>query len=135
MVLFDAMAEEYPGDDADRETFPGSLRAWMAGDGAGHAVWIAWDESRPVGMIWLATVPRVPRPHLLERRSGDIQTFWIRPEMRGRGLGKRMLDAVLAEADSLVYERLVVHSSEVAITIYERAGFRSERIMLTRTRP
>ncbi|MBE7195795.1 MAG: GNAT family N-acetyltransferase [Gordonia polyisoprenivorans] len=111
------------------------LAEWMELEGQRHLTWIAEDGTVPIGMIWLALLPRVPRPHLRDRWSGDIQTFWIRPDHRRRGLGRRMLDEIVDEADRRGLERVVVHSSEGAVSIYESVGFTPYSLLLNRRRP
>jgi ribosomal protein S18 acetylase RimI-like enzyme len=45
--------------------------------------------------------------------------------MRGQGIGRSLLDVLLAEAASADVERVTVHSSETAVPLYMRAGFAS----------
>jgi ribosomal-protein-alanine N-acetyltransferase len=55
-----------------------------------------------------------------------INNLAIRPELRGQGLGSRLLQAVIAEAARLgaSYATLEVRRSNLpAIRLYERAGF------------
>jgi GNAT superfamily N-acetyltransferase len=118
----------------DRDAFAAEFTSWMTGPGSTHLAWLAELDGAPVGILWLLPSPRVPRPHMPVRWTGDVQSFWIRPELRGGGLGRRMLDALLAEADSLGFERVTVHSSEGAVTLYERAGFAPGRTILNRPR-
>lgn len=59
--------------------------------------------------------------------QGDIQTMAVDTDYQGQGLGRRLLDALLAEAwqrhvDDVFLE--VRADNEVAKALYDRAGFR-----------
>lgn len=105
---FDAQFGEWIGDHRD------SHLAWLAGDGAGDAL----------GMAWLAIVDRVPGPGVWRRRAGNVQSVYVRPSQRDRGVGARLLDEVISCARELRLDYLTVHPSERSFTLYRRAGFR-----------
>jgi ribosomal-protein-alanine N-acetyltransferase len=55
-----------------------------------------------------------------------INNLAIRPELRGQGLGRRLLDAVLVEAARLGAESATLEvrrSNTAALRLYDRAGF------------
>ena len=65
------------------------------------------------------------------RRLGDdvaeIKRMYVHPDARGRGHGRRLLDAIEAEAAGLGYRRLRLDTAEpqaVALAMYRRAGYR-----------
>ncbi|MEP7179526.1 MAG: GNAT family N-acetyltransferase, partial [Pseudonocardiales bacterium] len=66
------------------------------------------------------------------RRGADhvVYKLYIHPRHRGRGLGRRLLDALIsqlpADADRLYIEHFV--ANERAGAFYERAGFTVQRI-------
>ena len=76
-------------------------------------------------VAWLAIQTRVPSPRALERSSGDLQSCYVVPDARGRGIGTRLADAVLTRARDLGLERVTVHASPRSIPVHERAGFRA----------
>lgn len=86
-----------------------------------------------IGMAWLATTPRVPHPRAFERMSGDVQCVYVTPAERDRGLGGRLIDAVVSWAGDLGLERVTVHSSDRAIPAYSRHGFEASPRLLQRT--
>ena len=65
------------------------------------------------------------------RRLGDdvaeVKRMYVLPDARGRGHGRRLLDAIEAEAAGLGYRRLRLDTAEpqtVALAMYRRAGYR-----------
>jgi predicted N-acetyltransferase YhbS len=47
------------------------------------------------------------------------------PELRNAGIGAALMAAVLAEARARELEFVTVHSSTLAVPMYERSGFRA----------
>ncbi len=107
----------------DRDDFIRAFVAWAARHADSHHCTVLLRDEAPIGMAWLATVPRVPHVGSLERLSGDVQCVYVVPGERSRGLGGRLIDAVLARARDLGLERVTVHSSDRAVTAYRRHGF------------
>jgi len=81
--------------------------------------------------------------HVLESRDGaiigayglyrvdgdtcELRKMYLRPEHRGQGLGKRLLDHALAQARELGFRAVVLETASVlkeAIALYESYGFR-----------
>ncbi len=59
--------------------------------------------------------------------QGELANIAVRPELRGRGLGARLLDEVLAAARRRGVTKLYLEvrdSNETALRLYERFGFR-----------
>jgi ribosomal protein S18 acetylase RimI-like enzyme len=55
--------------------------------------------------------------------SRMVVSMWVAPEMRGRGIGRAILDAVLAEATESTIRLWVADGNSAARRLYERAGF------------
>src|SRR4026209_628009 len=65
---------------------------------------------------------------LIDNSYGEIKRMYIRPEFRGRGLGKLMLGHLTDYARSRGIEMLRLETGiyqQEAIGLYERAGFKS----------
>jgi GNAT superfamily N-acetyltransferase len=125
---------------AEREQSPGSfevdLAGWWAEHARSHIPFVARTSgSDVVGMAWLAVVPRVPRPGRLARLSADVQSVFVLPEQRGKGIGGALVRAVTDHALRLGAEHVAVHSSEGAVTLYERLGFASSPLLLQTPAP
>lgn len=104
-VTFEALVAEIMGDFLRHH------------DPARERGWIAWGDGRRIGSIFCV------------RRSDEtaqLRLFFLEPEARGAGQGRRMLDACLGFARACGYSELVLwtHASHAeACRLYERAGF------------
>lgn len=117
-----------------RAEFVRGFAQWAHDNSESHKCVVMVRRQRVVGMAWLAMTPRVPHPGGLGRTSGDLQSVYVVPEERGRGLGGRLIDAVLSLGRELGLERVVVHSGARAVAAYERSGFAvSPQLMQCRT--
>ena len=89
-----------------------------------------WPRERALGSIWLvesdgtvggclALVLRCPK-------VGNLDWFVLAPELRGRGLGRRLVSALIDEACSRGMETLKIQTFSAlaaAARIYREAGF------------
>ena len=85
----------------------------------GQVMLVAETEGRPVGLAF----------GLFDREratTGHVAGMWVDPEARGRGVGRALLESVIAWARSLALDRLelwVTKGNGAAVRLYERAGF------------
>jgi putative acetyltransferase len=62
----------------------------------------------------------------VDARTGEIKRMYVVPAVRGRGVGRAILDAIEAEARGLGLSRLVLETGVrqgEAIALYEGAGY------------
>ena len=111
------------------EAFVSDLRVWWARHDDSHLAFVAGGPEL-VGMAWLALVPRVPRPGSMARFSADIQSVFVLPEHRGRGVGSALIKRATEHALDLGVGRVTVHSGRKAVPVYERLGFASSSQLL-----
>ena len=92
----------------------------------------AVDDYRPPDGVFLLvsagdTVVGCGAVRRLEPGVGEVKRMWIDPNARGRGLGRRLLDALEDAAHARGYHRLRLDTHEVlvqAIGLYETQGYR-----------
>ncbi len=85
----------------------------------------------PEGRLLLASVDGEPAGcaglHRLEGRIGEMKRLYVRPRFRGLGLGRRLTDAIIAEARAAGYGKLrldtVAGRMDRAIELYRGLGF------------
>jgi peptidyl-dipeptidase Dcp len=86
-------------------------------DPARDCIWICEYENEIVGSL-----------ALMHRGHGEAQLryFLLRPEFRGMGLGKRLMNRWMEFAERVGYETaylLTIDELKAAISLYERHGF------------
>ena len=62
----------------------------------------------------------------LEGRTVELRKMYFRPAIRGRGLGRRLLDDLVAVARQRAFARIELETASnltAAIALYQRAGF------------
>lgn len=105
------------------EAFGATLQSALTFDeedwrfGVSESTWVAVRDSRALGMIRL-TRDDAGRAHL--------SSMWVAPELRGQGVGVRLIDALEQEARRLGESELVlrvVAENEPARRLYARVGF------------
>lgn len=109
--------------DVSREEFVDFFTAWVIDHLHTHLPFVAEADGALAGMAWLMLSDRVPAPGVMYRRTGDVQSVYVVPEHRNAGTGATLITAVLAEARTRELEFVTVHSSERAVTMYQRVGF------------
>jgi GNAT superfamily N-acetyltransferase len=116
----------YPADGSF-EAFLPRFRSFLeraVGSGRWH-VWLAEDvDGAVLGSVYLQTIEVVPRPSVPPKGPwGYLTTFFVIPEARERGVGTRLLDALLAEARRQGLRRVQVWPSERSASLYRRFGW------------
>jgi GNAT superfamily N-acetyltransferase len=107
-----------PGDD-----FKEQLGEWLTAEGERRTVWLAFLDDEPVGLASVFEYHRMPRPGRMSSSWGYVSNMFVREDVRDRGIGSALLDALIAAADERGYARLVLSPTLRALPFYERAGF------------
>jgi putative acetyltransferase len=105
------LPDDFQGFGEERKGLPGVYGS------EGGALLLALCADAPAGTIALRR---------LDRRSGEVKRLYLRPEYRGHGLGRRLLEAVIERATLMGYKRLyadTLPTMKEALSLYERAGF------------
>jgi phosphinothricin acetyltransferase len=104
------------------ERTPEERRAWLEARGPRHPVLVVEAENEVAAWGSLNSFnPRRAYDHVADF-SLYVDRAW-----RGRGVGRRLLDALIARARALGYHKLVLSAfpwNEAGMTVYRRAGFR-----------
>lgn len=122
-----AEREGLTGDDAE---YVHQAATWARAHRDTHLPHVAVLGGQVVGMAWLALTPRVPKVGAIQRSSGDLQSCYVLPEHRDRGIGGRLVHAVLATAAQRGVEHVTVHTSPGSVRMYARNGFGHEERLL-----
>ena len=109
-----------------REAFLDRCAAWMSLELARGAwrAWVATENGRIVGQIWLQVLSKLPNPADERERHAYISNVYVTPSARG-GVGTRLLRTALDWARSNAIDRVVLWPTVRSRTMYERYGFRA----------
>lgn len=93
---------------------------------AGHLVFLAWDDDRPIGLA----ICFVGFSSFKAKPLINIHDLAVAPETRGRGVGRALLEAIEAEArrrDCCRVTLEVRSDNLVAQNLYRRLGYESSQ--------
>ena len=93
-------------------------------DGGTYRLFVAEEGGRIVGMGGLVVVDRPPHPRSRRSAEGFIVNVYTLPRWRGRGIGRAIMDALVADGRQLRLRRVWLRTSEEGRTLYESMGFR-----------
>ena len=115
------------GESGELADFAPAFADWWRAHADSHLPFIAYASEAPhgsaIGMAWLGVLNRIPGPERFLRRSGMVQSVYVTPAARNRGVGAALLTAVIAEARALRLGYVAVHPSAQSFPLYRRAGF------------
>lgn len=81
------------------------------------ALWVAWEGTAALGCVAL---------HPLTPTTGELKRMYVRPEARGRGVARRLIEHAIAVASAWGYARLrlgTLPTMRPAQQLYESLGF------------
>lgn len=114
---------ECGGSGMERAEFAAAFAAWAAAHADTNVPFLAHVDDGAVGMAWLALVERIPGPERWQRRAGLVQSVYVLPNHRDRGVGAALMSVVTVEAKRFGLDYLMVHPSERSFPFYRRHGF------------
>ncbi|GAA0773975.1 GNAT family N-acetyltransferase [Roseibium denhamense] len=83
-----------------------------------HDFWVAETEgTRPAGCIRLSVEE--------SSESGELETCFVAPELKGQGLGRMLFDVLLERARELGLSRIGLDADPFAEPFYARMGFKT----------
>jgi GNAT superfamily N-acetyltransferase len=88
-----------------------------------YVAWIAEEAGHPVGSGALLVHAAVPRPFVDSEREGRVQSVFVEPEARRRGIARALMAEITAYARALPLIRLTLHPSEDGRALYASLGF------------
>ncbi len=96
--------------------------------------YVGWVVSAPGGEIvsnaGLMLIDWPPNTRDLNPIRGYVLNVWTHPDHRRRGLARRLMDVVMAEARRRQIRVLALHASDQGRQMYEKLGFQQSREMM-----
>src|SRR6202011_1410480 len=88
-----------------------------------YVSFVAEQDGEPIGSASLLVHVAIPRPGFPSDREGRVQSVYIVPAARRRGLARTLMDAVMEYARTAMLIRLTLHPSDDARPLYISLGF------------
>lgn len=92
----------------------------------GYDTWRAWVAEAGgaiVGTAWLELIEKLPNPVVEAEVHGYITNVFLRDEMRGRGAGSALMEAVLDECAAAGVHAAILWPTDRSRALYARFGF------------
>lgn len=124
-LRYDFRARNLPGNE-DRAAFLARCEAWMRerlGQKALWRCWIADQNGVAVGNIWLHLIEKIPNPASETECHAYITNFYVLEDMRGHGVGSRLLETALEWCKEQRVHAAILWPSDRSRPLYERNGF------------
>ncbi len=80
-------------------------------------------SGRTVGAASLLIYELPPMPGTLDRRQGHVLNVFTVPDLRGMGIGRRMMETLILEARKRGLFRLFLNSTKMGEPLYRSLGF------------
>jgi putative acetyltransferase len=110
------LPDEFQGFGEELKGLPGVYAA------DGGALLIAWTENTAAGTIALRRLS----DRSGDNRSGEVKRLYLRPQFRGRGLGRYLLENLIERARGMGYQTLYADTlprMTDALSLYAKLGF------------
>ena len=105
------------------------------GDAAAWRCWVVARGDELMGHVWIELVERIPNPANEPELYAYLTNFYVREELRGAGVGGKMLTQVLAWCDANEVDMTFLTATERSRALYTRHGFGHRDDLLMRRRP
>jgi GNAT superfamily N-acetyltransferase len=97
-----------------------------------YVAWIAEERGEPIASGAILVQLAIPRPGSDSERAGRVQSVYVVPAARRRGVARAVMEALLADARALRLIALTLHPSDEARALYASLGFTPGDEMLLR---
>jgi ribosomal protein S18 acetylase RimI-like enzyme len=85
--------------------------------------WIAEENGEAIASGSLLVYAAIPRPGSEAGSEGRVQSVYVVPHARRRGIARALMDLIVAHARAVPLIRLVLHPSDEARPLYRALGF------------
>ena len=94
--------------------------------GIGSSMWRCWvldDGKRLLGHVCVQLFEKIPNPVNESEFHAYLTNFYVIPEMRSRGLGKRLLNKAVSWCRARGTDAVILWATPGSKTLYRRYGF------------
>jgi GNAT superfamily N-acetyltransferase len=115
-----------------KRVFVKRVQPWMARELRARrwCAWLAEVDGEAIGCVWLFRMPKLPNPDGEPEHHGYVSNFYVRSAWRGRGIGSRLMRAVIEQCEAEHVDSVILWPTERSKPLYLRHGFRIAEGML-----
>lgn len=110
-------------DDSQRAAFVSAFVKEQSQSG-NFTHWLAEVDGHVVAVMSIGRIAKLPSPDQESAALGYLTNCYTLPGFRRRGIGSRLLAAIIRWTKEHGYELLLVWPSDSSYAFYERSGFR-----------
>jgi GNAT superfamily N-acetyltransferase len=88
-----------------------------------YAAFIAEENEQVLGSGGILVHTTIPRPGLISDRAGRVQSVYVLPPVRRRGIARAIMEHLLGYARETKLVALTLHPSDEARHLYTALGF------------
>ena len=118
-----------------KDVFLARCALWMEArlvSGSPWRCWLAEEEGRAVGTIWLQRIEKLPNPVEEAESHGYVSSLYVVPSSRGAGLGSRLLGICLDACQAEEMDAVILWPTPRSRSLYLRHGFAAREDLLER---
>jgi GNAT superfamily N-acetyltransferase len=86
--------------------------------------WLAELDATAIGCVWMFRLPKLPNPNGEPEQHAYVSNFYVRSELRSKGIGTRLLAALIAQCHQDNVDSVILWPTDRSRPLYERHGFR-----------
>lgn len=106
--------------------FVARCRGWMQERLQAHRGWYCWVSAQSdviIGTLWLQLIEKIPNPVEEPEFHAYISNFYVCEEVRGQGIGARMLQTALDWSRAAQVHTVLLWPTPLSRSLYLRHGF------------
>ena len=102
-------------------------KSWMkkafGADSSGWRCWVVDDGKQLLGQVCVQLFEKIPNPVNEPEVHAYLTNFYVIPEMRGRGLGTKLLNQALSWCRAHGADSVILWATAESKSLYRRCGF------------
>jgi len=120
----------------NENTFRERCENWMRERLRNTALWKCWiaeSDGAVVGNVWIQLIEKIPNPGFEPEYHAYITNVYVREDIRGHGVGSKLLEAALDWLQSQDVHCVFLWSRDQSRNFYLRRGFSTNDGLLERS--
>ena len=99
------------------------MKKAFGADSSGWRCWVVDDGKQLLGQVCVQLFEKIPNPVNEPEVHAYLTNFYVIPEMRGRGLGTKLLNQALSWCRAHGADAVILWATAESKSLYRRCGF------------